>query len=419
MNQKTFLIPRSRRSFVPAVLFFPLLWLSFFAASGQQDYSKTVFKPGYDRSNVLIPDASLFYKDGSADHGYSRARFVSDASFSDDVFQGKVDCRQILFPNDIDFEKTTFADVADFTQDTFISVAHFSAARFHRDCHFMLATFNSYVDFSGASFRGTGYFSNLTLSDTTVLDFDGAVLPDTLDFSANPRIPLEINLSAANFTAAGPGRWRPKTHYIYLYGSDISRFRLDYRNFALIFRDPKDGSEMENDDKISVYESLLKNFQDRGQLESYASLDVEFQDYIWGTLPIPIRWFYVFPHYWNYYRHKTGLVFFWALVFLSIFTLINFKYLDWLAKDVYRISSVKDFPTAAAVDAMPKGKERKHMVRERFWAAFVYTSTIFFLLSLNMNRFTFSHRRAAFYIIVVFVTGVICIAYMANFVIAK
>jgi uncharacterized protein YjbI with pentapeptide repeats len=419
MKPETFPIQRPGCPFVPACFFLLLLSVSFLRVDGQQDYSKVIFTAGFSRSNVLFPDASLFFKDEPSGHGYVRAKFLSEASFSNDVFQGKVDCRQMFFPNDINFDQTTFGDVADFTRDTFSSVANFSDAKFRGDCHFILATFNNYVDFSRASFRGTAFFSDLSLTDTTMLDFYEAILPDTLDFSANPKIPMEINLSAANFIGGEHRRQKSKKHYIFLYGSDISRFRLDYRNFALIFTDPKNGKEIDNDDKISIYESLLRNFQDRGQLQSYELLDIEFRDYQWRTLPMPIRWFYVVPHYWNYYGHETGLVFAWTLVFLMLFTLINFRYLDFLAKQVYLMNSVRDFPSAKVIAAATKGKERNHLAWERFWAAFVYTSTLFFLFSLNLDNFRFNHRRAAFYVIVVFTTGIICIAYMANFVITK
>lgn len=419
MKQATFPIPFSGCPFASAAFLLLVLSVSFLDVNGQLDSSKGIFKVGYHQSNVLFPDAFLFYKDELSGHGYSRSKFLSEATFSNDIFQGNVDCRRIYFPDDINFDQTTFNNTADFTRDTFSSVANFSDAKFLRNCHFVMATFLNYVDFSRARFRGTAYFSDLDLTDTTELDFYEAVLPDTLDFSANPKIPMEINLSAANFNGGENRRQKIRKHYIFLYGTDISRFRLDYRNFALTFTDPKTGKEIENDDKISIYESLLKNFQDRGQMESYESLDIEFRDYQWRTLPLPVRWLYVVPHFWNYYGHKTGLVFIWTLSFLLLFTLINFRYLDFLAKEVYRISNVTDFPSAADIRAAAKGRKRAHLAWERFWATFVYTSTLFFLFSLNLDNFRFNYRRAAFYVIVIYTTGIICIAYMANFVIAK
>lgn len=62
---------------------------------------------------------------------------------------------------------------------------------------------------------------------------------------------------------------------MYLYRSDISKFLFDYRYFQLIFTDTLHKEHLSRDEKISIYEAALKNFKDRGQLESYRLLDFE------------------------------------------------------------------------------------------------------------------------------------------------
>jgi hypothetical protein len=385
----------------------------------QVNFSTRRFHDGFDTSNSIFPDSCIFYKEGPEGHIRSRSEFISTASFTNDIFQNKVDFRRIHFSNDILFNKTIFANSVDFTRDTFNSVADFSDVKFLGGCHFILANFQNYLDFTRTSFQGIAYFSNLNLSDTCIIDFNEAVLPDTLDFSENPKLPLEINLSNASYTSPGLAKRKIKKHCIFLKGSDISKFRLDYKYFNLIFIDPKTRKEISEDEKEAVYESLLKNFLDRGQLESHKLLDIEFNDYQWSKKMIPLRWLGVFPHWWNFYGHEKELVFFWTFVFLLLFTMITFKHLDHLIQNVYPMANITDYQSLEDIKKTGTRKDHINLYGKRFWNSFIYTSTIFFLFSLNVQSFKFKYKKAAFFLILVYTVGIICIAYMANFVIAR
>jgi hypothetical protein len=385
------------------------------AQIGPIDFSTRYFPKEFDSSNVTFAHSCFFYFYDTARHVRNRSYFPTTASFRNDAFKKKVACNDISFSNDVSFHHSSFYNTADFSRDTFNSNAIFDSARFLNDCHFVLANFQNSADFSNAIFSKTAYFSSINLTDTTDLDFTNAILPDTLDFSDISPIPIEINLSKASEDSNKKG---PK-HCIYLAGSDISKFSLDYKYYKLLFCDPQTKREMPYDQKDAVYEGLLKNFDHRGQLESYRLLDIEFHDYQWSKKGLPMRWFYVIPHYWNYYGYENELIFLWAAGFLLLFTFISYFHLDHFINNVYPMDNVKDFKSRKEIKDTPIKKDRNHQFWLRVWNAFIYTSVIFFSFSLSVDKFKFQYRKASFFLIVVFTIGIVCIAYMANFVISK
>ena len=55
----------------------------------------------------------------------------------------------------------------------------------------------------------------------------------------------------------------------------------------------------------------------------------------------------------------------------------------------------------------------------RLWYSFVYTAVIFFSLSLKISNVNFRNKGGTMYIMFVYTLGLICLAYMANFVLQK
>jgi hypothetical protein len=391
-----------------------LLSICFSRLGAQTNLSTRNFLQDFDTSHVTFSQACIIGGYDTSKQFHWRAQFCSTAYFTSDTFLREVACYNVHFPNDVSFDQTIFNGVADFSTDTFNSDAIFTDVRFLGGCRFTNTIFQNTADFSYSIFKKSAIFSNIGLTDTTELDFYKASFPDTLDFSDISPVPREINLSKGV-------EYDSCLHYIYLEGSDISKFRLDYHFFRLLFKDPKPPyRDMTVDQIDAVYENLLKNFQERGQLESYKLLDVEFNDYQWNQKPFFLaRWFHIVPHYWNAYGHDNARVFLWAGIFLLLFTCITFRRLEHLVKDVYLMTNVKDFKTLAEIKMIPKKSDRAREYLERFWNSLVFTSTIFFLFSLSINRFKFKYKRAAFYLLVVYTVGIICIAYMANFVINR
>jgi hypothetical protein len=207
-----------------------------------------------------------------------------------------------------------------------------------------------------------------------------------------------------------------KVHLIYLNKTDLSKLHLDYIHFKLLFFDPKDRTHQDSssdEDKEIVYEGLLHNFQAAGQSDSYEILDVEYRTWLWGKKMGQLKWLPDPRRWWWYYGFRKEWVFFWALFFVGFFSVINYYRLNDLNQNVYQLA---DIPVLPKLGSEPFSWKR---AKTRFWYSIVYTSSIFFRLTINVDKIRFNRAAAAFYILVIYVLGVVCLAYMANFVIQK
>jgi hypothetical protein len=55
----------------------------------------------------------------------------------------------------------------------------------------------------------------------------------------------------------------------------------------------------------------------------------------------------------------------------------------------------------------------------RIWYSLMFTSTVFFLLTLKIENIYFKEKRGTFYLFIVYTSGLLCLAYIANFVLQK
>lgn len=240
---------------------------------------------------------------------------------------------------------------------------------------------------------------NLTLSENNFTlndDFKiiSCLLPDTIRFFSVKCI-KEIDLTNNVFS-----NHISRPILIYFQDCDITKFKIDYIHFKLGFF-----SGCSTEDKEKSYEILLNNFKTSGQLESYRLLDIEYQDFKYKShwYSWPLSWINKF--WWNY-GYTKSMVFFWTAVFLLIFTPITYIKLNYLNHEVYQMKNIpKMYPTT------------KKSVK--WWYSFIYTSSIFFRLTLKLDDVKFQHRSWTIYILLVYTLGIICLAYMANFVLQK
>jgi hypothetical protein len=63
--------------------------------------------------------------------------------------------------------------------------------------------------------------------------------------------------------------------------------------------------------------------------------------------------------------------------------------------------------------------ERVRNSAERLWYSFIYTANIFFPVFLKVENLKYKNKLATLYVMVVYAAGLICIGYIANFVIQK
>jgi hypothetical protein len=356
----------------------------------------------------------------------------------------KLVCKQTNFLDTADFSNIRFDSALDlsgahfyfktcFSNDTFIKQVNFTGVIFDSITNFSSSSFDSIANFSGARFHRTARFDGLTLGNQAKFNFVNAGMPAVLDFSFNTDIPKKIDLTVVNFKSASVydsiKEGCTQATSILLYKTEVSKFELDYTHFKLEFngsainpfkrRAQSDEicsecsknhrtcnsdvwDTVTSDEKSAIYELLLNNFKSKGQLDSYTLLDEEYHDYIWSSRPIYFCWMKIFPKYWDDYGHKKEWVFTWTGIFFCLFWLINFYNLNYLNGTIYSIR--KEFDTIES---------------RRRWYSFIYTGIVFFGLTLKVDKINIKHRGGAVYIIIVYLVGIICLAYMANFVLQK
>ena len=322
-------------------------------------------------------------------------QFHSNADFVECIFHKGVYFHRTHFLSNCTFKESEFQDEGIFTNDTFGTLADFSGVKFF-----------SNISYSYAHFRQKLDMENITVAGNTTFNFGGATLPDTIDLSYNPCIPMKgfIDFTLADSLEKHTGGNKIK---INLYDADVSKIKIDYDHFQFYVHDNnrKDTGQLSKEIIYSVYEGMLKNFKERGQNNSYEELDIEYKDLRYGKRCM--------MHLWNAYGYHKEWIFRWIACLLVFFTIITMFFLPVLSAEkenngIYYIDSI---PTDLAITSA------RNFFR-RLWYSLIYTSILFFVFSIKLERMNFKRGGIA-YVVLVFSVGLICLGYLANFIVQK
>jgi hypothetical protein len=289
-----------------------------------------------------------------------------------------------------------------------------------------------------------------------------------------------VNFTKGDFNQEKYNEKIRRWHYINLFNSNLSKIRIDYQHFRLCFYNPQDiddilqrninkdgdtltfGSEkiltndpflfeklikqkeikeylesvlpnahltdtvvryfllhqiennafprrLTNDEIISMYEKVLKDFELEGQKASYETLDIEYKDYKYGKWSL--------SHIWNCYGYRKNWIFLWTSFFLLMFTAVTFLLINKL-NDTKKEANAKN--GVYVIKSIPDNLSSKtfYDVIRRAWYSFIYTSIIFFFVGLKVDNINF-RKILVIYIIIIYSTGLLCLGYIANFVLQK
>lgn len=348
--------------------------------------------------------------------------FLGRSSFAYDVFDGKTSFNGCIFndPN-IDYSSKTFdLDInggTSFLETQFKKYTDFDGVYFKNEAFFVKTIFFDVVSFDQTDFRKVVHFNDVAFSNvayfnmvnfTEGVDFGGAVLPDTLYFRYVSEIGKEMDLTSC---VLNPEK---KVCYLNLVGSNIDKIRINYDQFKLYFL------QRDTENEITyVYQKLLKKFQDDGFTDSYQKLDVEFQKYRYNKAG---QWFrsWLQEWWWNFGYNKEK-IFQNSLILLLFFFILNvligIKYgYNFLIKEVYEVENIEQ-----EVERL-QAKYASRRIKLFFsWLpmVFIYTCMLFFILNLNIKHLRYRHKYALTYLLSVFMVGLICAAYIINFVLDK
>ncbi len=215
-------------------------------------------------------------------------------------------------------------------------------------------------------------------------------MPDTLDLSNNFKFGDSLD-----FKGVSLGTKRDKCKLL-IQNTDLSALKLDYSNFELAFE-----GDVALDQKEVVYSKLLEVFKSNMQQLSYKGLDIEYKRFHAKQGTFGFLWWV--PDYWWKYGYERERIF--KIVFFAVLllTVLNYFLINYLTLKVYSIKSIPAY--------------YKRHDWNRLWYSFVYTSVIFFSLSLKTDRIRFQEKLGSVYILIMFVFGTICLAYVANYLI--
>ncbi len=405
---------------------------STFLASA--DFEEAQFKQAavFNNSKFLAPlnfhgvdFAGATYFDSSLFNGivyFSGSNFTSEASFIETDFHSTAI-----------FSETQFDFIADFYWTTFQSDALFNWVKFGAHAYFTGVEFDTVVDFVGATFNADALFNGTVFGNRAdftwasfgaVADFNGAVLngvtlghtilPEYLSFEGVTTKGL-IDLTTTQLDSAAT------VCYINLIDAPIEHFKLRYDKFR-VYR--PDSITVDGYEKLTnVYEGLLKKFEDYGYLTSYEILDKEYQEFKYTQTPerskvIGYTLNFLNKH-WSDYGYGKARIWLYTFGFFLFFFLINWWFFPKLVEQVYPIPPINKalLENERLADFHHRKGRYPHFSFRTFSLVIYYTGIVFFGFKMNLEEMNFRKPGWLLLLFLEYLIGLICVAYLANFVI--
>ncbi|WP_299244130.1 pentapeptide repeat-containing protein [uncultured Aquimarina sp.] len=356
-------------------------------------FRRTKFKKGFDFSDNVYND-KFYMATVKSYHPCSLhlstfdtimtldSSVLIDFNLSNSYHKGLSYIRQDSIYNG-NFEHSIFYKDVDFTLTKFSGITNFQNTEFKEKVIFLNNSFYDKIIFTNSSFN-----NELLLDDCS--------LPDSLFFDGIKNIKTPIDFSYVNTEKTKNGYCN-----VILSGTDISKLKLSYSQFRLFFNET---DRIET--KKIIYERLLAVQKDNGFVEGYKILDKEYKSYKNNTDHPTFGKFYDFlDSFWWDYGYDKNRIFIWSFLLYLIFVLINTwllyrkilfeKVLD--SKKLHKLLSKKSYPTIVI-------------------SLFV-TGYLFFGLKFEVENLKYKNLTLTFYLFFIYITGLICIAYMANLII--
>jgi hypothetical protein len=169
--------------------------------------------------------------------------------------------------------------------------------------------------------------------------------------------------------------------------TDVTNLQINWSdNVFLYFKNNENIDIIDN-----TFENLLDKYQHEGRLISRQKVDIMYRFY--STYRF---WYYIEKIGW-YFGYKKYLVFFWALGFLFLFSWFN--YLKW--PEMQKIYSLLPYEKTFY--------QNKKTLMMRILSAILYTSFIYFSVSIKLDRLKLVRNR---YIVAFFIQYLIGLGFL-------
>ena len=370
-------------------------------------YSETCFIDTVMRD--VYDDTADYYGYVRAGIGLTRKTEINNLGFNVCDFLSEVDFQELDIRGDVSLTLCTFE------KEIAFDGTHFNGKVF------LYSRYEGNITFRKCSFIKTAFIGLALEKENSEMSFMGATLPDTLDFSS-----LSVNKGIVDLSGikVDSGRIDHNGYYaahnLVLHGCDLSKFKMNYAYFRMLTVGT-DNSPTPADEVVSMFEALLKNFRDHGQQESARKLDIEYRKYKWSQKPIYMRWLGNVSDLWWLFGYEKERIFGWTFLLLSTLTVITLIFLPFLQRKVYTMEPIEKAEQLSTTRR--QNIKSPYSGTRRLWYAIVYTSSLFFQITLKVEKLHFTskfwHIVGTLYIVLVYTTGIICLAYMANLILQK
>jgi Pentapeptide repeats (9 copies) len=356
-----------------------------------------------DFEDCEFSQEAYFFQSKFLEHAYfGHVNFLDEVSFSEATFFDNEDGES--FSNETVFYNSEFKKKAYFERTEFLKTVNFNRSSFWKEVNFDGATFSQNVYFQGANFNKKAIFSQATFLKE--VNFINANLPDTLDFR-NAKFTQIVRLDLTKLDSLKK-RTKNKNIRCKLFlniETDITKLFIDARKFEICF----DKTTL-FDEKVAVYQQLLKANKDFGFLDNFQEFDIELQklqiNHSWTTIGPCLIWL---SEYWWNFGYNKNKIYRNTLIAFGISAVLFFLFFPYFIK-VYH-------PTQLNLKEL---NILNLKLNERFKTALFYTSMIFFSLKMEHSEINYNkYPWGTLFIYLIFSIGVIHLAYLAGAILNK
>jgi hypothetical protein len=316
--------------------------------------------------------------------------FKEAVTFTDCIFDSTFEINHhCLFEKQVTFLRCKFK------QDGFFAESEFKDSLIIQNCDFQLATYFDHSIFQSLMSLRYSTFRNYVGCDSTFfqkeLDFFSTSYGHGIGFF-HARILDGIDFGAADFsrmidltTIISGSKECP----INLFGATGQEYILmSYENFKLKFS----SAVLNVEEKIPLYQNLLKCQENFGFSDGYKKMDIEYRKMKHGILFYP-------DYLWWECGYSKFRVVLYSIGFIIFFTFLIFrKYAMYL----------KTYPIESLLPDHGTKKSTSH----NLFLCLVFVSILFFGLKIEINKLNFHHKPESRMILLIYLSGLICSAYL-------
>lgn len=231
---------------------------------------------------------------------------------------------------------------------------------------------------------------------------------DTVHLRNAPESAFDISHFIPNASASKP-------RIISFYSTFPDSIRLNYRYYKLNPKSVDNYHKKDPDVVHKIYQNLMSVQEENGYKEGKQKLDIEYNDFLLRHEWSFDRFFS--KHWWNYGYNKE-LIFKWTLGLFCLFFFTNLFTLKYLYYKIYPMKPLHSHFEQNYTDDSWVQKTFYHIGGTFFYSALIFFGIRLEVSNFNINR-TIKDYIAATYLYSFYVIGIICLVFIANYVLLK